>query len=76
VARCALADQEDGAPFCDRVREANSHGEAMVVHRQERNIEGRRKKRGQRPSLALRTRARACWGAHLREGDVPARTRV
>jgi hypothetical protein len=44
--------------------------------RQERNIEVRHKKRVQRPSLAIRARARACWGARLREGDMPARARV
>jgi hypothetical protein len=38
--------------------------------RQECNPEVRRKKRGQRPSLAARVKARACWGAHLHEGDV------
>jgi hypothetical protein len=56
--------------LCDRVREANSHDEAMAARLTEHNIEGRRKKRGQRPSLAFRARARACWGACLREGDV------
>jgi hypothetical protein len=44
--------------------------------RQERNIEVRRKKRGQRPSFTIRARARACWGARLRESDMPARARA
>jgi hypothetical protein len=58
------------------VRETANHGEAMAARRQERNLEVWRKKRGQRPSLVSWVRVHACWGAHLREGDVPAWTRA
>jgi hypothetical protein len=77
VARCALGDQEDGAPFS--VTACAKHPTTARPWRrgqQERNLEARRKKRGQRPSLAFRVGVRACWGARRREGIVPARTRV
>jgi hypothetical protein len=60
--RCSL--------LCIRVREATRHGDADD---RERELEVRRKRRGQKPSLASRATACACWGARLREG-VAART--
>jgi hypothetical protein len=79
VARCALADQKGRRSIlCDRVREASLHGEAMAARLTGAQHRGevQRKEKGQRPSLAFPARARVCWGARLRKGDVRARART
>jgi hypothetical protein len=77
VARCALGDQEGGAP---------SPATTCAKHlatvrpwrrgRQKRILEARRKKRDQRSSLAFRFGVRACWGARWRESVAPTRMRA
>jgi hypothetical protein len=75
VVKRALAGQEDDAPFsASTCAKQPTMARPWRRGRQERNLEVRRKKRGQRPSLASRVKVRACWGARLCEGDVPART--
>jgi hypothetical protein len=77
LVRRALAGQEGGAPFsASACVKQPTTVRPWRRGRQERNLEVQRKKRGQRPSLVSRVRVHACWGAHLREGDVPARTRA
>jgi hypothetical protein len=79
VARCALTDQKGRRSLLyDCVREASLHGEAMAARPTGAQHRGevRHKKKGQRPSLAFLARARACWGARLCKGDVPARARA
>jgi hypothetical protein len=74
VAKRALSGQEGGAPSS---ASACARQPATVRPwrrgRQECELEVRRKRRGQRPSLASRATARACYGARLCEG-VAART--
>jgi hypothetical protein len=77
VARCALADQADDTPFSvTACAKQTPTAKPWRRGRQVCNVKVWRKKKGQRPSLAFQARARACWGARLCEGDVPARTRV
>jgi hypothetical protein len=71
--------KKDVVPFfCDRVREASLHGEAMAARPTGAQHRGevQHKKKGQRPSLAFPAWARACWGARLRKGGVPAQARA
>jgi hypothetical protein len=76
VAKRALAGEEGGAPSsASTCARQPSTARPWRRGRQECKLEVRRKRRGQRPSLASRAKARACWGARLR-GGIVARTGV
>jgi hypothetical protein len=68
--RCAQVTEDVASPpLGDRARDPHGHGEASAAR------DGAGARMGQRPGLASRVTARACWGARLREGDA-ARTDV
>jgi hypothetical protein len=75
VARCALGDQESGAPsFATTCAKHPTTARPWRRGRQKCGGEARRKKKGPKVQPRLQVGVHACWGARWRESVVPART--